>query len=191
MMNSFRWSYVPKKPWSNPPNFQVASTCCPCLRQFLLQNHPLWGEAFCCPRSTDGFPMWMQDTPRRFVLWVVLENPSCTDRSLVVKKPTPPSNKMCARQNWIMNPPGFGVGETSKKMFEVNLMEINQFLSTRNRPGSLRGCTHPKLVVLVLSLWPPWPPKLPSGMGRPLQNDTFLTPRFDPYDMPNNIMNCG
>lgn len=96
MMNSFRWSYVPKKPWSNPPNFQVASTCCPCLRQFLLQNHPLWGEAFCCPRSTDVFPMWMQDTPRRFILWVFLDNQSWTDRSLVVSTNPPFPKNVCS-----------------------------------------------------------------------------------------------
>lgn len=45
------------------------------------------------------------------------------------EKTNPPFQKMCARQNWIMNPPGFGV----KCKFQLNalkfhVMEISTFL---------------------------------------------------------------
>ena len=124
-----------------PPNFQVASTCCPCLRQFLLQNHPLWGEAFCCPRSTDGFPMWMQNTPRLRLVGIFGQ--SKLNGSVVGgEKTNPPFQKMRSSKLDHESPRLRGEVKLPKKCLEVSpVMEISTFLE-QPETGQAQCCTH-------------------------------------------------
>ena len=167
MMNSFRWSYVPKKPWSNPPISKLHQPAVLVCGSFFFKTTPSGGRPFVAPAPPMDFRCGCKTLPG-FVLWVFLDNQSWTDRSLVVKKPTPPSKK-CAPQNWIMNPPGFGV----KWNFQKNALKFHRSWKSRhflNNQKQARLSAAP-----TISLASP-DPKLPSGMGRPLQNDAFLTP---------------
>lgn len=80
----------------------------------------------------------------------------------------PPFQKMCARQNWIMNPPGFGVGwNFQQNALKFHVMEISTFLEQpeTGQGASVAAPTQNWWFWFCLSGLP-WPPHFhPAWVG--------------------------